>query len=58
MYDIIKDKTKKGIVMNVKLISGLVVLLLIAVGSMFLYKSETTEPIEQTTTDTLSQLIQ
>ena len=58
MYAIINDKTKKGIVMNVKLISGLVVLLLIAVGSMFLYKAETTEPIQQTTTDTISQLIQ
>jgi|TARA_R110000751_G_scaffold66791_1_gene136531 hypothetical protein len=54
MYAIINDKTKKGIVMNVKLISGLVVLLLIAVGSMFLYKAETTEPIQQTTTDTIS----
>ena len=54
MYAIINDKTKKGIVMNVKLISGLAVLLLIAVGSMFLYKSETTEPIQQTTTDTIS----
>jgi len=40
--------------MNVKLISGLIVLLLIAVGSMFLYKSETDIPIEQTTTDTIS----
>ena len=58
MYAIINDKTKKGIVMNVKLISGLAVLLLIAVGSMFLYKAETTEPIQQTTTDTISQLIQ
>lgn len=58
MYDIIKDKTKKGIVMNIKLISGLAVLLVIAVGSMLIFKSETTEPIEQTTTETLSQLIQ
>jgi len=40
--------------MNIKLVSGLAVLLVIAVGSMFLFKSETDIPIEQTTTDTIS----
>jgi len=40
--------------MNIKLVSGLVILLALAVGSMFLFKSEKEIPIEETTTDTIS----
>tara|TARA_R100000742_G_C4182162_1_gene16919 strand:+ start:265 stop:387 length:123 start_codon:yes stop_codon:yes gene_type:complete len=40
--------------MNIKLITALVVGLFVAVGSMFIFKAEDTEPIETTTTETLS----